>query len=65
MATDLCLQIRKFSLAHGLHSDNSIPWIHATASDLYVVLKGENTIDVVDSELELRIIRANTVVVQF
>ena len=62
MATDICLPFLKFSHATGVRNDNSIPWIHLSASDIFVVVKGVNT-HIRDGQLMIRIIQGNTVLV--
>ena len=62
MATNLCLPLTKYSHATGVQSDNSVSWTHLIASDIVVIVKGTNT-HVVDGELELRIIRGNSILV--
>ena len=62
MATDVCFPILKFSYATGVRSDNTIPWTHLTASNIFVIVKGAKT-QVEDGQLTMRIVQANTVLV--
>ena len=40
MATDVCLSVTKFSHATGQRADNTIPWTHITAEDIFVSVTG-------------------------
>ena len=62
MATDICFPVLKFSYATGVRSDNSIPWTHLTASNIFVIVKGTET-NVEDGKLSMRIVQANSVLV--
>jgi len=63
MATDLCLPLLKYSHAIGMSTDNTIPWIHLQASDLFVIVTGKNT-HIVDGLLTLRVVEGNRVLVR-
>lgn len=43
MATDICFPITKYSHATGVRNDNTIPWTHITAPDIFVLVKGVST----------------------
>ncbi|KAK1053682.1 hypothetical protein LTR74_016188 [Friedmanniomyces endolithicus] len=60
MATDLCFPLLKYSHAVGMSPDNTIPWNHLQASDLFVVVTGKNT-HLVDGLLTLRVVHGNRV----
>ncbi|KAK0313765.1 hypothetical protein LTR01_002022 [Friedmanniomyces endolithicus] len=60
MATDLCLPLLKYSHTIGMSTDNTIPWIHLQASDLFVIVTGKNT-HIVDGLLTLRVVQGNRV----
>lgn len=62
MATDICLPVLKYSHAIGMR-DNTVPWTHITASDLFVIVKGVAT-QVVDGRLTLRIVQGTKVLVR-
>lgn len=38
--TDICYPFLKFSYATGVRSDNTIPWTHLTADNIFVVVNG-------------------------
>ena len=57
---ELCFPVLKFSHATGVRSDNTIPWTHLSASDLYVVVDGVST-----RRLGFRIIQKTTVLVRW
>jgi hypothetical protein len=59
MGTNICLPFLKFSHAVGVRNDNSIPWVHVTADDLFVVVKG----DVNNTHLQMRVLQRNRVLV--
>jgi hypothetical protein len=59
MGTNICLPFLKFSHAAGVRNDNSIPWVHVTADDLVVVVKG----DVNNTHLVMRVLQRNRVLV--
>jgi hypothetical protein len=61
MVTDLCLSILKYSYATGQRSDNSIPWTHIVASDLFLIVKAgkEN-----DADLTMRVVQGSSVLVR-
>ncbi|KAK1063331.1 hypothetical protein LTR33_012311 [Friedmanniomyces endolithicus] len=60
MATDFCFPLLKYSHAVGMSPDNTIPWIHLQASDLFVIVTGKNT-HIVDGLLTLRVVQGNRV----
>ncbi|KAK0326505.1 hypothetical protein LTR82_002347 [Friedmanniomyces endolithicus] len=60
MATDLCFPLLKYSHAVGMSPDNTIPWNHLQASDLFVLVTGKNT-HLVDGLLTLRVVHGNRV----
>ena len=62
MATDFCFPLLKYSHAVGMSPDNTIPWIHLQASDLFVIVTGKNT-HLVDGLLTLRVVQGNRVLV--
>jgi len=62
MATDLCFPLLKYSHAVGMSPDNTIPWNHLQASDLFVLVTGKNT-HLVDGLLTLRVVHGNRVLV--
>ena len=43
MPTDLCHPIVKYSHATGVRIDNSIPWSHLQAENLFAIVKGTDT----------------------
>ncbi|KAK3707761.1 hypothetical protein LTR37_011938 [Vermiconidia calcicola] len=57
---DLCLSVLKLSYATGVREDNTIPWTHLTASDIFVVVKGKD-VEIADQQLGLRIVQGTTV----
>ena len=63
MAADMCVAVAKYSHAIGVQPDNTIPWIHVAASNLYLVLKGENT-HTQNDRLILQVIQGNSVLVR-
>lgn len=68
MATDLCLSITKYSHATGVRADNTIPWTHLQAHDIFVIVKGVDTRCPdgrlnPDGKLDLRIVHGNKVLV--
>ncbi|KAK4580119.1 hypothetical protein LTR86_000322 [Recurvomyces mirabilis] len=60
MATDLCLRVLKFSHALGVRADNTIPWIHLQASDIFAVVRGKDT-QIADGQLSLDVVQGTTV----
>lgn len=60
MATDLCLPFLKFSCATGQRSDNTIPWTHIAASNLYVIVKAAKAND---ADLIMRVVQGSNVLV--
>ncbi|KAK0337927.1 hypothetical protein LTR02_001679 [Friedmanniomyces endolithicus] len=60
MAADLCFPLLKYSHAVGMSPDNTIPWNHLQASDLFVIVTGKNT-HLVDGLLTLRVVQGNRV----
>ncbi|KAK3714077.1 hypothetical protein LTR37_008106 [Vermiconidia calcicola] len=59
---DLCLSVLKLSYATGVREDNTIPWTHLTASDIFVLVKGKD-VGIADQQLDLRIVQGTTVLV--
>lgn len=62
MATDLCLPVLKFSHATGIDANNSIPWTHLQASDIFAIVNGKYT-TIAHGELTLRVVHGNRVLV--
>ncbi|KAK3678508.1 hypothetical protein LTR78_001805 [Recurvomyces mirabilis] len=60
MATDLCLRVLKFSHALGVRADNTIPWTHLQASDIFAVVRGKDT-QIADGQLSLDVVQGTTV----
>ncbi|GAB7329269.1 hypothetical protein MBLNU13_g01076t1 [Cladosporium sp. NU13] len=59
MATDMCVAVGKYSHAIGVKPDNTIPWTHVAATDLFLVLKGEDT-HIQNGQLILQVIQGNS-----
>ncbi|KAM0723437.1 hypothetical protein Q7P37_000423 [Cladosporium fusiforme] len=59
MAADICVNVAKYSHATGVLSDNTIPWTHIVASNVCLLLKGEDT-DIQNGHLYLQAIQGNT-----
>ena len=64
MATDICYPVLKFSHANGQRSDNTIPWMKLSASDILLLINGSKTSGD-DRELTLRLVQGSTVLVDF
>ena len=62
MATDICLPILKFSYATGVRGDNTIPWTHLSATDVFVLVNGTNSNDP-NSQLTMRVVQGNNALV--
>ena len=66
MAADMCVTVTKYSHAIGEKRDGrnnvSIPWIHDEASNMFIVLKGENTY-IQNGRLTMQVVQGNTVLV--
>lgn len=68
MATDLCFSILKYSHATGVRADNTIPWTHLQANNLFAIVKGTDTHHPdgrlnPDGKLNIRIVHDTTVLV--
>ena len=62
MAADMCVAVTKYSHAIGVRPDNTIPWVHVVASNVFLVLKGEDT-QIPNSMLLMQVIQGNSVLV--
>jgi hypothetical protein len=62
MAADICVAVAKYSHATGVKSDNTIPWTHIVASNVFLVLKGEHT-HIQNGQLILQVVQGNTALV--
>jgi hypothetical protein len=62
MAADICVAVVKYSHATGVKPDNTIPWTHIVASNVFLVLKGEHT-HIQNGQLILQVVQANTALV--
>jgi hypothetical protein len=63
MAADMCVTVAKYSHAIGVNnSDHTIPWIHHTASNIFLVLKGEDTY-IQNGRLIMKVVQGNTALV--
>lgn len=60
MAVDICVNVAKYSHATGVRPDNVIPWTHLVASDVFLILEGEDT-HRHNGQLRLRVIQGNSV----
>ena len=63
MAADMCVAVGKYSHAIGVKPDNTIPWTHIAASDVFLVLKGENT-HIQNGRLMLQVVKGNSALVR-
>ena len=63
MAADMCVAVVKYSHATGVKPDNTIPWTHIVASNLFLVLKGEDT-HIHNGRLLLQAIQGNSALVR-
>lgn len=63
MGSDVCVDVVKYSHATGIAADNSIPWTHLQASNLFLVLNGKDT-DIEDGHLTLRVVHGSAVLVR-
>lgn len=63
MAADMCVAVGKYSHAIGVKPDNTIPWIHIAATDLFLVLNGEDT-HIQNGQLKLQVIQGNSALVR-
>lgn len=69
MSTDLCFPVIKFSAATGVRPDNTVPWKHLRAENLFVIVKG---VDIrhpdgrlqPDGKLNMRVVLASEVLVR-
>lgn len=69
MATDLCFPIIKYSHATGVRSDNTVPWTHLQAQNLFAIIKGVDTHYPdgrlhPDGKLDMRIVQGTDVLVR-
>lgn len=62
MAVDICVAVGKYSHATGVTSDNTIPWTHIVASNVFLVLKGEDT-HIPNGQLLLQVVQGNSALV--
>lgn len=62
MAVDICVAVAKYSHATGVTSDNTIPWTHIVASNVFLVLKGEDT-HIPNGQLLLQVVQGNSALV--
>jgi len=58
MATDICLNVLKYSYSIGGQTEQGDGWTHTVASDIFVVLKGQNT-HLLDGYLNMRVVQGN------
>jgi hypothetical protein len=63
MAANMCVAVGRYSHAIGVKSDNTIPWIHIAASDVFLVLKGEDT-HIQNGQLILQVVQGNSALVR-
>jgi len=63
MAADMCVAVGKYSHAIGVKPDNTIPWTHVAATDLFLVLKGEDT-HIQNGQLILQVVQGNSALVR-
>lgn len=63
MAADMCVAVGKYSHAIGVKLDNTIPWTHVAATDLFLVLKGEDT-HIQNGQLILQVVQGNSAIVR-
>ena len=63
MAADMCVAVGKYSHAVGVKSDNTIPWTHVAGTDLFLVLKGQDT-HIQDGQLILQVVQGNSALVR-
>jgi hypothetical protein len=63
MAADICVAVGKYSHAIGVRPDNTIPWTHVAATDLFLVLKGEDT-HIQNGRLILQVVQGNSALVR-
>lgn len=62
MAADICVDVAKYSHALGENPDRTVPWVHQAASNMSLVLRGENTHND-NSRLCMQIVRGTEVLV--
>lgn len=60
----MCVAVGKYSHATGVKPDNTIPWTHIAASDVFLVLKGENS-HIQNGRLMLQVVQGNSALVRF
>lgn len=63
MGTDVCVNVIKYSHATGITAENSIPWTHLVAADLYLLLKGTDT-DIENGNLALSVVHGSATLVR-
>ena len=63
MAADMCVAVGKYSHAVGVKPDNTIPWTHVAGTDLFLVLKGQDT-HVQNGRLILQVVQGNSALVR-
>lgn len=59
----MCVAVVKYSHATGVKSDNTITWTHIVATNLFLVLKGEET-HIQNGQLVLQVIQGNSALVR-
>lgn len=62
MAADMCVAVVKYSHATGVKPDNTLPWTHIVATNLFLVLKGEET-HIQNGQLVLQVIQGSSALV--
>jgi len=62
MGSDVCVSVAKYSHATGITAENSIPWTHLAANDLFLLLNGKDH-DAEDGELTLRVMHGTATLV--
>jgi len=64
MAIDICVGCTKFSHAVGVRpEDNTIPWTHLSATDLCLLIRGQDA-SARDGELVLQVVQGNALLVR-
>lgn len=63
MAADMCVAVTKYSHATGVKADNTIPWTHIVTSNVFLVLKGEDT-HIRNGQLLLQVVQGNSALVR-
>jgi hypothetical protein len=62
MAVDICVAVAKYSHATGVKPDNTIPWTHIVASNVAIVLKGEDT-HIPNGQMLLQVVQGTSALV--